>query len=336
MCTLFWALQYHPQYKFVFAGNRDEFLSRPTALASWWNNSTILGGRDLQNPQNAGTWLGINRYGRFVAVTNYRGPNQIPKVKTVIDEDKRQLVSRGVLVKKILESQEKPLDEIMRVEIEATAENYGGYNIIAVDLANQEKNKTTNENNDDIDCHMFYFANRHNIRLQTLRNGEIYGISNSVLDDPWPKVEMGKREFRKILENKTLSENDITIPFKSTTSTIPEILEDIRFTIHVPECKIHETYATRTNTIVLVDHSNRVVFVERTVHDETRANNYCYSHISRDRFNPDNVITSDTLIPIKGSNEKESSEEITQQQFFESNNHKSRIFQFKIQRNVIN
>ncbi|CAG8447444.1 10999_t:CDS:2 [Ambispora gerdemannii] len=340
------AINHLTKYFLSNKGNRDEYLSRPTALASWWNNSTILGGRDIKNPQQSGTWLGINRYGRFAAITNYRDPDHSSEVKTVFDDNKslglnesKTPLSRGILINKILESQETPLDEIMRVEVEARAENYGGYNIITMDLANQGKNKNTNDSNDENDCHTFYFANRRDIRLQTLKSGEIYGLSNSVLDDPWPKVEMGKCEFQKILDNKTLSESDMTVPFKPK-STIPEILENIRLTIHVPECQLHGTYATRTNTIVLVDYSNRVVFVERTVFDEARAsNNYCYSHISADRFN----TTSDTDTSIDDfivaiTNEvnndkvKESDDTQQQQSFFKSDDHKDRVFQFKIQK----
>ena len=63
----------HPDYPFILLNNRDEFLNRPTLPADWWDapNEHVLGGRDLQRPAR-GTWLGITRQGRFAVLTNFR------------------------------------------------------------------------------------------------------------------------------------------------------------------------------------------------------------------------------------------------------------------------
>ena len=63
----------HPDYPFLLISNRDEFISRPTARAAWWNppNQQVLGGRDLQREEH-GTWLGITKQGRIACLTNFR------------------------------------------------------------------------------------------------------------------------------------------------------------------------------------------------------------------------------------------------------------------------
>lgn len=67
----------HPEYPLVLLSNRDEFLDRPTASAHWWKSphSHVLGGRDLQRPEQ-GTWLGITKDGRIAILTNFREEGQ--------------------------------------------------------------------------------------------------------------------------------------------------------------------------------------------------------------------------------------------------------------------
>jgi uncharacterized protein with NRDE domain len=48
--------------------NRDEFLRRPTAAASWRDD--LLGGWDLQEGRQGGTWLAADRRGRVAFLTN--------------------------------------------------------------------------------------------------------------------------------------------------------------------------------------------------------------------------------------------------------------------------
>src|SRR5512144_1181918 len=92
MCLILTALDAHPDYSLVVAANRDEFYDRPTAAAAFWpEHPKILGGRDLKA---GGTWLGIDRTGRWAAVTNYRqGEREATAPR-----------SRGLLVSDYLES----------------------------------------------------------------------------------------------------------------------------------------------------------------------------------------------------------------------------------------
>ena len=70
MCLILLGLDVHPDHSLIVAANRDEFYDRPTAGAGFWTDAPgVLAGRDLKA---GGTWLGMDRRGRFAAVTNYR------------------------------------------------------------------------------------------------------------------------------------------------------------------------------------------------------------------------------------------------------------------------
>ncbi|MDH3875988.1 MAG: NRDE family protein, partial [Desulfobacteraceae bacterium] len=72
MCLILLSYEMHPKYRMVLAANRDEYFNRPTAPIAFHDDSSdVLGGRDLQHH---GMWLGITRFGRFAAITNYRDP----------------------------------------------------------------------------------------------------------------------------------------------------------------------------------------------------------------------------------------------------------------------
>ena len=70
MCLIVFAWKLIPNCPLVVAANRDEFFARPTQDADWWHDHPdVYAGRDLQA---GGTWLGVNRRGRFAALTNIR------------------------------------------------------------------------------------------------------------------------------------------------------------------------------------------------------------------------------------------------------------------------
>lgn len=57
------------------AANRDEYLGRPSAPPSEIEPG-VIAGKDLQA---GGTWMGVNRHGLFVAITNRRAPSRTPE-----------------------------------------------------------------------------------------------------------------------------------------------------------------------------------------------------------------------------------------------------------------
>ena len=70
------AWQTHPEFPLIVVANRDEYHQRPsTPLHFWTDAPDILAGRDLKG---GGTWLGVNRNGRWAGVTNYREGRENP------------------------------------------------------------------------------------------------------------------------------------------------------------------------------------------------------------------------------------------------------------------
>ncbi|GBG03523.1 hypothetical protein AZSI13_28500 [Azospira sp. I13] len=163
MCLILLAWQVHPDYPLAVCANRDEFHARPTAVADFWADAPqVLAGRDLQA---GGTWLGISRSGRFAAVTNYRDPTA--------PEGPR---SRGDLTRQFLTGTASPDTFLQGLN----PDDYGGFNLFLGD-----------------DQGLWYYANRER-RIRPLAPG-IYGLSNHLLDTPWPKLVEAKERFAQAL-----------------------------------------------------------------------------------------------------------------------------------------
>lgn len=162
MCVLFLAWQVHPQYPLIVAANRDEFHARATRPAAPWPQAQqVVGGLDLSG---GGSWLAAAP-GRFAVITNYREPGQ----------HLRGAPSRGALVANYVAGEQDAADYAQAIE--STLMRYNGFNLL---LADTEQ--------------LVYVSNRRDPSCQTLRPG-VYGLSNGLLDSPWPKVRQGRARF---------------------------------------------------------------------------------------------------------------------------------------------
>ncbi|KAI9281835.1 NRDE protein-domain-containing protein [Sporodiniella umbellata] len=249
MCILFWTVDNHPKYKFIFAGNRDEFLARPAAKAHFWESDEhILAGIDLgaQSLETRnGTWLGITRQGRFAALTNFR------------EKSKADFLSRGALVENFLQGSLKTEAEHL--------EKYAGFNLVCFDFGKKAPE-------------MLYLTNRGEKSLATLESKKVYGLSNSLLQNPWEKVIQGKRIFKNVFTTEEDEEKMIKRLFNmlKTGDPMPQIegydlvsknLQQRIFITNFYGFEYQESgylgYATRTSTVVLIDYDGNVTFVER-------------------------------------------------------------------------
>jgi len=159
MCLILVAWRVHPDYPLVVAANRDEFFARPTAPAAFWQDAPqVLAGRDLDA---RGTWMGVTRTGRFAALTNFRDPAQ----------NRKGVPSRGGLVADFLCGNEKPTDYLKRIALGSRQCN--GYNLLVSDGAT------------------LWWSSNMGGAAHSLEPG-VYGVSNHLLDTPWPKVGAGK------------------------------------------------------------------------------------------------------------------------------------------------
>ena len=237
MCILLLSLRQHPRYPLIVAANREEAYDRPTAAAAFWNDApNVLAGRDLLQ---GGTWLGITRQGRFAALTNFRS----------VEANRSDGPSRGGLVSEFLRGNQTPDDYL--AEVVANSHSYSGFSLIVGDGSEFR-----------------YYSNQEHEPRQLVSG--LYGVSNHLLDTPWPKLVQAKRELnrRLLAANEPTSDQLFTILADSTMAEDDE-LPDTGIGIDnerllSPLFVNAGNYGTRSSTVVLIDKTGNVTFVERT------------------------------------------------------------------------
>jgi uncharacterized protein with NRDE domain len=101
----------------------------------------------------------------------------------------------------------------------------------------------------------------------------IHGLSNHLLDTPWPKVEKGKRGFKNILsENKVDTERIFALladEEKQPDDKLPDTGVGLEWErILSPLFIKSEIYGARSSSVVLIG-EKRITFTERTYTTDT-------------------------------------------------------------------
>lgn len=237
MCLINFLYKVHPNYPLILVANRDEAYERPALPAHYWSDKpSILAGRDLQQ---MGTWLGITKTGRFAALTNYRDP-------TLTQVGNR---SRGEIISRFLETNHTPEEYLHQLHKEHI--QYPGFNVL---LGNHHA--------------LFYYSNIEQ-KITPLQPG-IYGLSNHLLNTPWPKVTKGKRLLQTYCENHTTldieeiaalhTDNTIAPDYELPNTGVGLELERILSPLFIQS----EKYGTRAITVLLIDHHQQATFLEKT------------------------------------------------------------------------
>lgn len=237
MCLILFANKLHPDYPLVLAANRDEHYARPAAPAAFWSGDPhIYGGRDLEQ---GGTWLGVTREGVFAAVTNYRGGVSV----------QHSVRSRGELVAGYLRGHQRPADYLAQVRSDADA--YNGFNLIAGNLTE-----------------LHVLSNRGD-RGGIIKPG-VHGLSNHLLDTPWPKVQRGKQRLNELLGtgSQALIDGLFDLLCERTIAAddaLPATGVGVeRERVLSPAFIVSPGYGTRASTVVLIGNDGKVVFIERS------------------------------------------------------------------------
>jgi uncharacterized protein with NRDE domain len=237
MCLIVIGMGLRADVPMMLAANRDEFFARPTQAAHFWPDADhVLAGRDLEQ---GGTWLGLTRSGRLAAVTNYREGGR-PRA------GKR---SRGWLVRDFLASDEEPAGYLGRVQ--GASREYDGFNLLL----------GTGDG-------LRYYSNRAGDPMP-LSPG-VHGLSNHLLDSPWPKVERAKARMAALQD----------APWDALEARLFELLADDR---RAPDEELPQTgvslewervlssafirteaYGTRSSTVILIGADGQMLFEERS------------------------------------------------------------------------
>ena len=244
MCLIYVAWRRHSQYRLVVAANRDEYHARPAAPAHWWDDAPgLLAGRDLTA---GGTWLGVDSAGRFAALTNYQGPAPGPV----------NAPSRGALVSDFLTGDESAARYLRRIV--GNGHRYNGFSLLAMD-------------GDSL-----AFASNRSREAVTLGAG-VYGLSNHLLDTPWPKVTEGKAALERLVREPDVHVPDLLALLAERGSAAANApcadngsdLRRMRW--RSSRFILDGDYGTRTSTVVLLDSDGAGVFVGRSFDSSGRA-----------------------------------------------------------------
>ena len=248
MCLILFSHQAESRFPLVVAANRDELYSRPTRPADFWPDSesatAVLAGKDLLA---GGTWLGITRGGRFAAVTNIRDPSQA--------EQKAR--SRGELTLGFLQDSSSPGE--FSAQVQSRFGEYAGFNLLVGDRES-----------------MYYMNNFENVR-EELAPG-VYGLSNGLLNSPWPKVERGRALLTQMLDADHSPDTDKLLRMMNDRTEaadaelpdtgVPRALERILSSsfIYNPD----RSYGTLCSTAIIVDANGNCRFAEQNYNAKGR------------------------------------------------------------------
>ena len=239
MCLVLLAPHTHSAYPLVLAANRDERSGRPAAPAAWWDDAPhVLAGRDLEA---GGTWMGVARDGRWAAVTNVREPS-VPQ--------RPGAPSRGALVADFLRGSSSA--EAYLAALAPRAGEWNGFNLLAGDGAG-----------------VAWLSNRAPgpVRVEP----GVHGLSNALLDTPWPKVERGRGDLARILAGpedqleaalfRTLALRDAAPDARLPDTGVGVELERALSSLFIDM----PGYGTRASTVLLIRHDGLVRLTERTI-----------------------------------------------------------------------
>ena len=242
MCLILFAYRVRPETPLIVAANRDEFYGRPAHPAHFWPDAPgLLAGRDATA---GGTWLGVNRQGRFAAVTNFAvtglaespRPDRENPSATIQDSapDARAasaLRSRGDLSSCFLRSTASAAEFARRIQ----GLEYQGFNLLLWD--GQSLVCTSNRG-----------------ATQTLAPG-FYGLTNAELGVAWPKVEDGIDRLDKVVAAGATDQALLDLLREDTTPAdeqLPHRGRPIEWERRVAPCFIRgEDYGTRASTAVI-------------------------------------------------------------------------------------
>ncbi|PWH82926.1 NRDE family protein [Brumimicrobium oceani] len=238
MCLIAFAYNVSKEYPLILIANRDEFYDRPAQKAHFWNSESepeILAGKDLQG---GGTWFGVSKNGKWGAVTNYRD----------IENIKENAPTRGNLIPDFLKSSDSAEEYLSQLKMKAA--EYNGFNLLLGD-----------ENG------IYHYSNISNA-ITKIQPG-IHGVSNALLNTPWPKLEFAKSELEDKIQSHNLNQETLftilknekkadvdQLPKTGLTDELEKQLSSIFIDI--------DNYGTRCSTLLFIDKSRKMKFVERT------------------------------------------------------------------------
>ncbi len=233
MCLVAIAVDCHPHYPLVILGNRDELHARPSAPADWWADAPdAFGGRDLVA---GGSWLAVNRAGQFALVTN-QPAKPLPAGSRL---------SRGDLVSDFITGELDPERYLERVL--SQVDNYAGFALVL---------------GDGTATYLLREPSFGGIPLRVLNRG-VHVVTNSKVQEVWPKAHFLKEELEKILNNKSL-DTQALMELLNRRDEVPNHSSAKVLRYQATPFVVGENYGTRASTMLSIDSEQHCHCLERS------------------------------------------------------------------------
>jgi uncharacterized protein with NRDE domain len=264
MCVSALAIGMSEQWPVLIAGNRDEYLDRPTQDLHVWQSPLghdVWGGRDTRE---MGSWfLLAPGVGACALVTNFRREPTAQGVQ-----------SRGQLPLLWVDAMATSGAEPFIHTLEQESGQYGFFNLVCGDVRSQR---------------WWYLNNaRETLHVQPLSAG-VYGLSNGWLDAPWPKSERLSGAIQQALPQVQLAEDwgtHLMPHLRSTDKAASHLLPETGIS-HEAERQLspvfidwpQRTYGTRSSHLLAIDATDRLFFLEHRYPDHPMAERQRHGHI---------------------------------------------------------
>ncbi|XP_050070663.1 transport and Golgi organization protein 2 [Anopheles maculipalpis] len=263
------------RYRLVLASNRDEFYTRPAmSAAPWEENPRVIGGRDMEPGREGGTWLAIGNHPE--------GRIKLGALLNVTGESKANVSNgRGPIVANFLtgELTGRAYSEQLLAE-----DNFGAFNFVSIELdATVSSGGIGEQECPEGQAHtipggtILHTSNAPH-SIDTCKTGQALGFGNSTLDKPLQKVCRGREQFAEIVTRRN-------VPFADKDAFVDELMGLLRNDVrHFPDAELTRRagqhaeflssinvrmpgggYGSRTHTVILIDQSNHMEFIEETL-----------------------------------------------------------------------
>jgi uncharacterized protein with NRDE domain len=218
----------------LLLANRDEFHARSSAPAAFWaDKPDVFGGRDLVA---GGSWLALNRNGRFAAVTNVRTGRQVTAPR-----------SRGALVADFVDA---PLAaDRYAADVAEQREHYGPFNLVVGDRERA------------------VFVSSIDGMPRQLEAG-VHAFSNGSREDEWPKMRRLREGFSGLLASGPPLDSallDLLADVHQPDATrLPDtgvgpVLERMLAPVFI----VGDAYGTRASSLAYARADDSMVLIER-------------------------------------------------------------------------
>ena len=191
--------------------------------------------------------MGVTRKGRFAALTNFREASNPPPNPP----------SRGILVADFLSKEQSGLHYLEGLQTKAR--QYNGFSLLVAD-----------ENE------MLFFSNK-DCAIRKISPG-VHGLSNHLLNEPWPKVTAGVRGIERMVTNESVNLEDLFVMLRdgdSASARHPTDADRLRSSMFI----FGDVYGTRSSSVISISHDDTLHFEERSFDASAHEIARCVYHL---------------------------------------------------------